>query len=446
MIETLALLQTINQSILDETTRRRLAIILAAMLAMVGRVTMLGISRWTEKGGSYRTIQRFFQTDIDWSQLMVAFVANWLTKAEDTFLLAGDETVVTKAGQATHGLDRFFSSIFGRPVKGLGFLAFSLISINRREAYPLRMQQLTKEEALCGQRKKKEKPKKKAKKKGKRGRPKGSKNKNRRDVELPAHLKQMQVWLKQTVELLAKVGLPVTYFLFDGAFGHNTSLQMVRQCNLHLISKLRRNSALYFPFIGQQKKRGVRRKYGDKLNYEQIPDQYLVVTKTVDKIRTQIYQMQMWHKLFPDQLNIVIVKKTNLETKRWAYVVLFSSDLTLDAVKLVDYYRLRFQIEFNFRDAKQFWGLEDFMNIKQQPVHNFANLSMFMVTVTQQLRHQRRGNLPHFGINDLKAEFRGRKYVSELLKLMPETLNELLIEELFAKIRHLGGVHPPVPA
>jgi putative transposase len=29
----------------------------------------------------------------------------------------------------------------------------------------------------------------------------------------------------------------------------------------------------------------------------------------------------------------------------------------------VDYYSLRFQIEFNFRDAKQYWGLEDFMNM-----------------------------------------------------------------------------------
>ncbi|WP_443689872.1 hypothetical protein [Nostoc mirabile] len=36
--------------------------------------------------------------------------------------------------------------------------------------------------------------------------------------------------------------------------------------------------------------------------------------------------------------------------------------------KIIDYYRLRFQIEFNFRDAKQFWGLEDFMNLSQTAV------------------------------------------------------------------------------
>ena len=51
---------------LDATTLRRLVVIVFAILAMTGRVTMLGISRWTEKGGSYRTVQRFFDSKIDW--------------------------------------------------------------------------------------------------------------------------------------------------------------------------------------------------------------------------------------------------------------------------------------------------------------------------------------------------------------------------------------------
>jgi len=444
MTEILALLQIINQSTLDTTTRKRLALVILAMLAMAGRITMRGISRWTEEGGSYRTIQRLFNTTIEWSQLMVTFVAIWFADAEDVFLLAGDETVVTKAGKQTHGLDRFFSSIFGRPVKGLAFLAFSLVSVKRGEAYPIRMEQLTKEQALCGKKEKKATSEKKSKQKGKRGRPKGSKNKKRRDVQLPEHLQQMQIWLKHTLRLLRIVGIPITYFLFDGAFGNNNSLQMVQHCGLHLISKLRRDSALYFSYTGEQKEHGAKRKYGSKLDYRQIPDEYLLSTKTVDNICTCIYQMQMWHKLFPDKLNIVIVRKVNLDNGKLAHVVLFSSDLTLAADKLVDYYRLRFQIEFNFRDAKQFWGLEDFMNVEQQPVYNFVNLSMFMVTVSRQLIQRRRGNIPNFGINDLKAEFRGRKYVSELLKLLPETINDLLIDNFFDKIGTIGRVHFPL--
>jgi putative transposase len=39
---------------------------------MTGRITMIGMSRWSEKGGSYRTIQRFFNKNIAWLSL------NWL--------------------------------------------------------------------------------------------------------------------------------------------------------------------------------------------------------------------------------------------------------------------------------------------------------------------------------------------------------------------------------
>lgn len=38
------------------TTVRQLSRIVLAMLAMTGRVTMLGLARWAGTGGSYRTI------------------------------------------------------------------------------------------------------------------------------------------------------------------------------------------------------------------------------------------------------------------------------------------------------------------------------------------------------------------------------------------------------
>ena len=51
MIDIIALLQGIDQTV-TTTTLQQLAIIVQALLSMTGRVTMLGISRWTEKGGS----------------------------------------------------------------------------------------------------------------------------------------------------------------------------------------------------------------------------------------------------------------------------------------------------------------------------------------------------------------------------------------------------------
>jgi putative transposase len=53
-------LLTCFENLATATAVRQLAIIAQAMLSMTGRITMLSLSRWTDKGGSYRTIQRFF--------------------------------------------------------------------------------------------------------------------------------------------------------------------------------------------------------------------------------------------------------------------------------------------------------------------------------------------------------------------------------------------------
>ena len=437
MIDIIQVLQCLSQC-LDKTTLRQLNSIVPAIVAMTGRVTMLGISRWTEKGGSYRSIQRFYNTTIVWVKVNWFFIRHHLLDPADTILIGGDETVVTKSGQKSYGLDRFFSSLYGKPVPGLSFFSLSLISVKERSSYPVMMEQVIKEKA--------EPPAKKGKGKKakthtrKRGRPKGSKNKNRRDVALKPYLVHIQSMLKNLLSLTG-VDLKVMYCVMDGAFGHNHALQMVQQCSLELISKLRWNAALYFPYDGPQKKRGANKKYGDKLDYNHIPEQYLQETTVTDGIQTDIYQMTLWHKLFPDLLNVVLIVKTNLKSGARAHVVLFSSDVALAYAILIDYYRLRFQIEFNFRDAKQFWGLEDFMNVNQLPLYNAANLSMFMVNVSKGLLPHFRPSCLTFSVNDLKAHFRGYKYVTETLKLLPHRPEPIFIEQIFANIAQIGTIN-----
>jgi putative transposase len=149
----------------------------------------------------------------------------------------------------------------------------------------------------------------------------------------------------------------------------------------------------------------------------------------------------MLHKSFAQPLNVVIIVKTNLKTGARAHVVLFSSDLTLSYTHLVDYYSLRFQIEFNFRDAKQYWGLDDFMNVKEIPVTNAANLALFMVNVAQRLLADFRQQHPQAGVLDLKAFFRGRKYVTATLELLPEKPDPILLAHIYDQITALGSVH-----
>lgn len=94
--------------LVSAVTLRHFSLIIPAVLTMTGRVTMLGISRWTEKGGSYRTIQRFFATTLPWGELLIKFFETNIFDSASEYILAGDATTILKAGKQTHGIGRFF--------------------------------------------------------------------------------------------------------------------------------------------------------------------------------------------------------------------------------------------------------------------------------------------------------------------------------------------------
>ena len=119
----------------DNTSIKQMGCIIQGMLAMSGRVSMRGISRWAGKGGSYRTIQRFFSSPKNWPTLMWVFFHTHCFSAQETYAIAGDEVVTTKSGHKTYGVDWFFSSLANRPVKGLAFFALSLVGLNERQSY-----------------------------------------------------------------------------------------------------------------------------------------------------------------------------------------------------------------------------------------------------------------------------------------------------------------------
>ncbi len=408
-MDILALLQPIN-GCLSKTTLRQMSRVILAMLAMTGRVTMLGISRWTGEGGSYRTIQRLYTTVIPWAQVFWQLFQERLWQKGQVYILAGDECVISKAGKKTYGLEYFFAGLQQKVIPSLSFFVLSLVSVEQHRSYPLSVEQTIRsaEEKAASQAKKAVKQAKAAEPKRKRGRPQGSKNKPKAEVVLNPELVRIQTMLK-TLLLLIRPLLQPVYLALDGHFGNYPAFLMVQQCGLQLISKLRHDAALCFPFSGEYKGSGPHPKYRERVDYQHIPDTYLKSTTLEKGIQTCTYQAQLLHPDFHGPLNVVILVKTNLTTNGWAHVILFSSDLSLSADHMVIYYSLRFQLEFNFRDAKQFWGLEDFMNVEKTAVTNAAKLSLFMVNLVQLLMSEFRQTDPDFSVLNLIAYYRGRK-------------------------------------
>lgn len=446
MPEIIALFTVLNPC-LSTTSIRQLCQVVFALLAMTGRVTMLNVSRWTSKGGSYRTIQRFYNKVLPWSMMCWLFFKNYLFDPKSVYILVADEVVVSKSGQKTYGIDRFFSSLYGKAIPGLSFLAVSLVSVKERRSYPMMMEQIVRSDASAdtdvSATEHQDNTQKAITKRG-RGRPKGSRNRNKKDVVFSKTLKQLQTMVKSFLHQMGDC-IKLRYFVLDGYFGHNNALQMVSQCGLHLISKLRTDAVLHLEPTTTQEGPGRPRIYGERFNPRQIDPKKLVSTEINGNIRTEVYQIIGRHRKFPELLNAVCVLKINMTTRQQSHVLLFSSDVTLDAKKMIDYYSLRFQIEFNFRDAKQYWGLQDAMNVNKIPVNNAANLSLFMVSVSAKLTDTFRCENIGYSVLDLKSHYRGLKYLDEILKILPQIPEPIVIEQITQHLGYIGAIHQTKP-
>jgi putative transposase len=95
----------------SQTSLQKMSRVILALLALTGRVTMLRLASWAGKGGSYRIIQRLYNTAIPGEQVLWQFFSQHLFQRGSVYILVGDESVVSKAGKKTSGLDHFISGI-----------------------------------------------------------------------------------------------------------------------------------------------------------------------------------------------------------------------------------------------------------------------------------------------------------------------------------------------
>src|SRR5438552_6391946 len=102
MPDIMVLLACLSQCV-EPTPLRQLGRVIEAMLSMSGRVTMRGLSRWSGKGGSYRTIHRFFNASLHWCQLNWLLIRHQVLDADDVVLMSGAHVVVTTSGKMTSG-------------------------------------------------------------------------------------------------------------------------------------------------------------------------------------------------------------------------------------------------------------------------------------------------------------------------------------------------------
>lgn len=157
----------------------------------------------------------------------------------------------------------------------------------------------------------------------------------------------------------------------------------------------------------------------------------------------KVYRLQARSKRYKGViLNIVVIRLEN-EAGKASINILFSDDLTLDATTLQNYYSLRFQIEFDFRDAKQYFGLSDFKNYKEKNMTNFVNLSFTTTLIVKKILAdvRKEAGKEKFGVLDLKLLFHSRFQLENLLIQLQKDPNLIYNSELMQKITIKGYIN-----
>ena len=260
-----------------------------------------------------------------------------------------DPSYLPKSGKRTPGLGRYWSGQAGAVKRGIEVGSFAIGDLGHHTAFHLAAE-LT---------------------------PSASELK-KKEVSLMGHY----------VGLVSKHRAEIARFgdvlVCDAYFGVSTYVEGVVQMGITLISCLKANAALYYPapLVEQgAKKRGRPRKKGDKVNWGALDEAQLPLVHADAEKRVRA--AQVWVKCLGRTVKLVAVEYLRQDGTMMTRKLHFCTDPEREWQWILERYGLRFQIEFVFRDAKQFLGLAHCQSTDKAKIENHVNLALSAVSVAK---------------------------------------------------------------
>ena len=176
---------------------------------------------------------------------------------------------------------------------------------------------------------------------------------------------------------------------------------------LEIVGRLRNDANLRYPYTGKQNAgRGRKRKYADKVDVKNI-DRRRIRFCFEEAFAVEIFSGIVYSVSLQRLIRIVYLQNYDINGMGTSHTIFFSTDLNLSPDKTLQYYRQRYQIEFLFRDAKNFAGLEDCQARSESKLHFHVNASLTTVSMAKALHYL---NVPKqerdsFSMTDVKVMY-----------------------------------------
>ena len=205
------------------------------------------------------------------------------------------------------------------------------------------------------------------------------------------HWHLFPVWVKlivpQTLRDKSKVVLkricskiPPGLIIFDRGFAWRKVFTMALSFGHHILCRAKSNAVFYrLPKQPKHPQRGRPRKYGDRLDIRRLRYNTIDVGDKSYSITSKIVRTKMCDA----NVRLVVIRSRPKASKPYRYFCVFTTDLTLQIPKIIEYYRQRWQIETAFRDAKQHFGFDAYRLKSRKSINRFVQLSFLAASLTK---------------------------------------------------------------
>lgn len=194
----------------------------------------------------------------------------------------------------------------------------------------------------------------------------------------------------------------------DAFFSNKTFYDALKESGFVLLSRLQKRGKMHYSYIGLQKEgRGRKKVYGEKVDVNALDMEHFTCFSDVTKegVTEKCFGAKVYIDALKTWAQVVVVQKIDPKTEHIKFThTYFCTDPSLSPQTVLNYYRLRFQIEFLFRDAKQHLGLTQCQSTDTKVLNNHWNLALTVLNVAKALHHfaKNKQDRKAFSIADIK--------------------------------------------
>ena len=365
-------------------------------LSIRGRYNFTHLARYGKfKESTYR---EHFARSFNWLDFNTRLVKQYLS--EDR-IIALDPCYISKSGKHSDGVGYYWSGAAGKAKWGQEFCGLAAVDLTDKTAlHLLAVQSLN------------------------------------FDVENP--LDYYASILTINAEELQQVSDCV---VVDAYFSKARFIDPVVNAGFEVITRLRHDQVLYYPYNGPRRKGpGAPKQYDGRVDPRSLrPDKFVPCCQAFDGTWCA-YEGIAYVKAWKRWVRLVVVHNLDAEGKVIGHALLASTDEQLNGGEVKLRFESRFQQEFLYRDAKQELGLEEGQAYSWQKIDYHLNGSLTVGSLAKAAHLLTAGqpNDEPFSIADIKTMYVNENLALRIIRGCGIDADSPIIRKLLPKIRKLG--------